>query len=72
MRAGIKSVQKTWTQLPQPMRQEALDFIQFLMTKAERNRTRQARSPLDFEWEGALSHLKETSVELQKKALGWR
>ncbi len=72
MKTESKSIQKTWVQLPQPLRQEAWDFIQFLMTKAARATEKKSVSKLEFEWEGALSHLNDTSVELQKKALEWR
>jgi hypothetical protein len=57
--------------LPEYMKKEVMDFIDFLLTKYESvHRTNQFR----FDWEGALSDLKGkcTSVELQHKAPDWR
>jgi len=58
-------------QLTPEMKQEILDFIEFLLNKKKEREKR--RKTFSFCWAGTLSHLKEkiTSVELQHKALEW-
>ncbi len=58
-------------ELPEDLKKEALDYIEFLLQKYGK---RAKRGKFKFDWEGGLSELKEkyTSVELQHKALEWR
>jgi len=62
---------KIW-KLPEELRREVLDYIDFLLSKYQRRKVVQKK--FKFDWEGGLSDMKEnfTSVELQHKALGWR
>lgn len=59
----------SWDKLPPDVKQEAKDFIEFLMS-----RRRPAKQPMTFSWAGGLEELKGqyTSVELQHKANDWR
>jgi len=58
--------------LPEDMREEVLDYIEFL--KAKRKKRSKRSAGFKFEWEGGLKELKKeyTSVELQHKASEWR
>ncbi|MBW2038062.1 MAG: DUF2281 domain-containing protein [Deltaproteobacteria bacterium] len=57
--------------LPESLKREVLDYIDFLLQKYGK---RAKRGRFEFDWEGGLSELKEkyTSVELQHKAMEWR
>lgn len=57
-------------ELPPDLRQEAVDFVEFLMTK----RQKQERRVPSFTWAGALRHLRGqyTSVDLQHELAAWR
>ena len=56
--------------MPQELRQEVEDFVDFLMKK----RLKRPRGKPKFAWAGALKDLREqyTSVELQHKISEWR
>lgn len=56
--------------LPPDLKQEVIDFIDFLLEK----RKRKTQAKLSLSWFGKLSDLRDqyTSLELQKKALEWR
>ncbi|MDD2714838.1 MAG: DUF2281 domain-containing protein [Candidatus Wallbacteria bacterium] len=56
--------------LPNELRREVLDFIDFLLAKRENHK---GRKP-SLEWIGGLSEFqgKFTAMELQKKSLDWR
>jgi hypothetical protein len=58
--------------LPDYLRKEVLDYIEFLLGKYV-SKERENRK-LKFDWEGGLSELKGkfSSVELQHRALEWR
>ena len=58
--------------LPEDLRKEVLDFIEFLLGKYKSGRGKIRK--LKFDWEGGLSEIGKqyTSVELQHKALTWR
>lgn len=58
-------------QLPNDLKKEALDFIEFLIVKHHQEIKKEK---LKFDWEGELKGLnkKHTSVELQHKAAEWR
>ncbi len=55
------------SELPPEAQQEVQDFVEFLHAKYARRRGR----PFRFDWEGALSHLRDeyTSVQLQHETL---
>jgi len=59
-------------ELPESVRQQVLDYLEFLLTR-HRKKDHKSRS-FRFDWEGGLSNLSKefTSVELQHKALEWR
>jgi len=55
--------------LPEDVRRELLDYIDFLLTKYGKK----GAGRLRFDWEGGLSEVNDlTSVELQHRALEWR
>ncbi|MCI5210562.1 MAG: DUF2281 domain-containing protein [Candidatus Electrothrix sp. ATG2] len=59
--------------LPDDLKKEVLNFIDFLLTKRKKEEKRQKRQ-FNFSWEGGLDDLNSTysSVELQHKATEWR
>ena len=67
-----KEIELKIRELPENLRKEVLDYIEFLIKKY-RNKEAGARK-FRFDWEGGLVEVKEkfTSVELQHKALEWR
>jgi hypothetical protein len=66
----IDSVVPTLARLPPDLRQEALEYIEYLVAQVDLTDL----PVLKFDWAGSLSDLKDqyTSVELQHKALEWR
>jgi hypothetical protein len=67
-----KEIELKVRELPQDLRKEVLDYIEFLLKKYKGNETKPKK--FKFGWEGGLSHLRDkyTSVELQHKILEWR
>lgn len=67
-----KEIAVKMQKLPDDLKREVLDYIDFLLSKSQDRKT--ARKKFKFDWEGGLSELKEdfTSVELQHRALEWR
>lgn len=65
---GKDELEKKVRMLPKALRDEALDYINFLVAKKEADQSSDKK--LSFNWEGGLSELKEkyTSVELQHEA----
>ncbi len=64
-------IERKFNALPDDLKREALDFIDFLMTKKRHEKT---SSQFDFTWEGGLSDLKDkyNSVDLQHQSMEWR
>jgi hypothetical protein len=64
-----ESIDELVKELPPEMRQEVVDFVEFLLAKQHR----QAKGQMRLDWRGLLSDLRDqyTSVELQHKALEW-
>ncbi len=64
------SLEKVIKELSPDLRQEVLDFAQYLLSK----RKKPKRKKFKMDWAGALSEYRDqyTSLELQKKALEWR
>lgn len=62
--------------LPFPLRQEVLDFVDYLIYKSKlsASSTNCKTKKLNFEWEDTLEKLKSkyTSIQLQKESLKWR
>jgi len=58
--------------LPEDLKKEVLDYIEFLSKKYEKKEISSRK--FKFNWEGDLADIDEklTSVELQHKALEWR
>jgi hypothetical protein len=65
-------IEKKIHQLPEELRKEVLDFIDFLLFKSRKNLI--DKKKFNFDWEGGLSDLKTkyTSVELQHISTEWR
>ena len=66
----MEPFEKRFTELPPDIKQEVIDFTEFLESK----RKIAGNEPLKFDWIGGLKKYKNqyTSLELQKKALEWR
>ncbi len=64
-------VQAKFDELPENLKYEVLDYIEFLLQKYGKL---SEKRKFNFDWEGGLAELKEeyTSVELQHKVLEWR
>ena len=67
-----KEIEMKIRELPEDLRREVLDYIEFLLKKYIGKEIR--AKGFKFDWEGGLSELREkfASVELQHKALEWR
>jgi hypothetical protein len=65
-------IEKKLHQLPEQLRKEVLDFIDFLIAKSRNNLVN--KKEFKFEWEGGLSDFKTkyNSVELQHMSMEWR
>ena len=66
----MSTVEEKIRQLPPALRQEAEDFVDFLIEK----RLNRRRGAPTFDWAGALKDLRDqyTSVELQHQISDWR
>jgi len=67
-----KAIEARMRNLPEDLRREVLDYVEFPLSKYQSRKTTQKR--FKFDWEGGLADVKEkfSSVELQHKALEWR
>ena len=65
-----KEIEVKMRELPEDLKKEILDYMEFLLRKYKGKET--GAKKFKFDWEGALSEEKFTSVELQHKALEWR
>jgi len=67
-----KEIRLKIRKLPEDLRKEVLDYIEFLLKKCKREKIESRK--FKFDWEGGLSEIREkfTSVELQHKAVEWR
>jgi len=67
-----KEIEEKMGELPEDLRREILDYLEFLLKKYKGKETQTKK--FKFDWEGGLSEIREefTSVELQHKASGWR
>lgn len=66
----MKTLEELIKELPAELRQEAENFVEFLLEK----RLKKPRGKPNFNWAGALKDLRDqyTSVELQHKLSEWR
>jgi len=67
-----KEIEKKIRDLPEELRREVLDYIEFLLMKYKSKKVKV--KGFKFDWEGGLRALREkfTSVKLQHKSLEWR
>ncbi len=67
-----KEIEVRMQELPEYLRREVLDYIDFLSIKYK-DKLRNEKK-LEFDWEGGLLEIREnfTSVELQHKSMEWR
>ncbi|KPL04579.1 MAG: XRE family transcriptional regulator [candidate division Zixibacteria bacterium SM1_73] len=67
-----KEIESKMRKLPDEVRREVLDYIEFLLSKYRHKKG--VGKKFKFDWEGGIAELKEkfTSIELQHKALEWR
>jgi hypothetical protein len=67
-----KEIELKIRELPEDLRREVLDYMEFLLKKYKGKEIKAKR--FKFDWEGGLSEIGEklTSVELQHRALEWR
>ena len=65
----IQDIEDKIIKLPEHVRPELDNFIEFLLSKYGNEKTRNAR--FKFDWEGKLKS-KYSSIELQHKAMVWR
>ncbi len=61
----IQVINPNLEELPEDLKREVYDFVEFLLQKHGAGRTKKGK--FKFDWEGGLSNLKKkyTSVELQ-------
>jgi len=64
-----KEIETKIKELPDELKREVLDYIEFLTNKYKLKKKKRKRS-FKFDWEGGLEELKDkfTSVELQYKS----
>lgn len=64
-------IEHKFNTLPDDLKKEALDFIDFLIMK---RRHKKSPAQFDFTWEGGLADFKDrySSVELQHQSMEWR
>ena len=67
-----KKIEMKIQELPEDLRREVLDYMEFLLRKYKCGETKAKK--FKFDWEDGLSEIRDkfTSVELQHKALEWR
>lgn len=66
-----KEIELKAQQLPEDLRKEILDYMEFLLKKYDVKKSETAK--FKFDWEGGLADIGKqfTSVELQHRALEW-
>ncbi len=67
----INLIEHKFNILPDDLKKEALDFIDYLIMKKKHKKF---SAQFDFTWEGGLADFKGryTSVELQHQSMEWR
>ena len=66
-----KDIEHKINELPEDLKKEVLDFIDFLIMKKKQGRSIEG---FNFSWEGGLAGIKDkySSVDLQHQANDWR
>jgi hypothetical protein len=80
IKAEEKEIENKLRKLPENLKKEVLDYIEFLIKKYRRELNKKEKGKenkvkgFKFDWEGGLADLKGkfTSVQLQHKASDWR
>jgi len=67
------NIEERIRELPNDLKKEVLDYVEFLLNKYKSKDIKKTDS-FKFDWEGGLSdaNIKVSSVDLQHKALDWR
>ena len=68
---NTRLIENKFNVLPDDLKREVLDFIDFLMAK---RRQEKILSQFAFTWEGGLTDFKDdfSSVDLQHRSMDWR
>jgi hypothetical protein len=71
LRMNTEPVEVKFNKLPEHLKKEVIDFIDFLTKK---HQVPEGSANFSFNWEGGLSELRNeySAVELQHKAAEWR
>ncbi len=67
-------IEKKLNELPDNLKKEVLDFIDFLMFKSRNSAEKEENKEFIFDWEGGMADYKEKydSVKLQHLSQAWR
>ena len=67
-------IEKKLNELPDNLKKEVLDFIDFLMFKSRKSAEKEENKEFIFDWEGGMADYKEKydSVKLQHLSQAWR
>ncbi|MDI6743650.1 MAG: DUF2281 domain-containing protein [Smithella sp.] len=65
-----KDIETKIERLPDDIKREVYDYIEFLAKKYRRSCGKPGK--IQYQWQGSLSGLKTTAVDLQHKAGEWR
>jgi len=67
-------IEKKLNELPDNLKKEVLDFIDFLMFKNRKSAEKEENKEFIFDWEGGMADYKEKydSVKLQHLSQAWR
>jgi hypothetical protein len=71
MQMTTEAIEVKFNRLPEHLKKEVIDFIEFLTKK---HQPPEGSGQFSFSWEGCLSEFKNeySAVELQHKAMEWR
>lgn len=69
-----RTIEQKLNTLPEKLQKEALDFIESLISKSQKENKGDKGEAFNFSWEGGLTDYKDkyTSVELQHASTEWR
>ncbi len=70
-RMKANDIENRINKLPEDLKKEVIDFIDFLIMKKNQDKTTEG---FNFNWEGGLAEIKDkySSVDLQHQANDWR
>jgi hypothetical protein len=66
------TIQQKLSNLPESLVMEVLDFTEYLEQKWQKQQANKTPEKFNFNWEGGLSDVECSSVELQHQASEWR